>query len=408
VTRRLRALVLTTALATCAAAVPAQAPAAPPSLSAPSAILVQPQTGDVVYARGADRRRPIASTTKLMTALLALEQRKLSSHMTAVGYAGAPAESVVGLSAGERMTTADLLRALLLASANDAAATIAVNVGGTTRNFVREMNRRARRAGLTRTHYANPIGLDDPRNESTARDLAKLALLVRRSAFARSVMDRRGAVLHSGAHVRVIANRNTLIGAVPWMNGVKTGHTSSAGWCLVGAARRNGVELISVVLGTPSEAARNADTLALLRWGFTRYRRVTAATPASTVAQVPVRDQHRRVAVVPARSVRVVVRRGERPRLRPTGLPPQIEGPAARGTRVGVLVVTLRRRVVDRVPLVTAAAVARASLWQRTSDLRPPLAALLVVGLVVGGAASLSAGRRRSRRRGRQTRSETA
>ena len=86
----------------------------------------------------------------------------------------------------------------------------------------------------------------------------------------------------------------------------------------------------------------------------------------------------------------------------------KIEGPAARGTRVGVLVVTLRRRVVDRVPLVTAAAVARASLWQRTSDLRPPLAALLVVGLVVGGAASLSAGRRRSRRRGRQTRSETA
>ena len=407
-TRRLRALVLTTALATCAAAVPAQAPAAPPSLSAPSAILVQPQTGDVVYARGADRRRPIASTTKLMTALLALEQRKLSSHMTAVGYAGAPAESVVGLSAGERMTTADLLRALLLASANDAAATIAVNVGGTTRNFVREMNRRARRAGLTRTHYANPIGLDDPRNESTARDLAKLALLVRRSAFARSVMDRRGAVLHSGAHVRVIANRNTLIGAVPWMNGVKTGHTSSAGWCLVGAARRNGVELISVVLGTPSEAARNADTLALLRWGFKRYSRVTAATPRSAVAHVPVRDQGRHVAVVPARTVRVVVRRGERPTLRPTGLPKQLEGPVARGTRVGSLLVTRRGRVVDRVPLVTGAAVARASLWQRTSNLRPPLAALLVLGLVVGGAASLSAGRRRSRRRGRQTRSETA
>jgi len=409
VTRRRRALVLTAALAVCAAAAPAQAPAAPPpALSAPSAILVQPQTGDVVYARAADRRRPIASTTKLMTALLALEQRKLSSRMTTVGYAGAPAESVVGLSAGERMTTADLLRALLLASANDAAATIAVNVGGTTKNFVREMNRRARRAGLTRTHYANPIGLDDPRNESTARDLAKLALLVRRSAFARSVMDRRGAVLHSGAHVRVIANRNTLVGAVPWVNGVKTGHTSTAGYCLVGAGRRNGVELISVVLGTPSEAARNADTLALLRWGFTRYSRVTAATPASTVAQVPVQDQDRHVAVVPARTVRVVVRRGERPRLRPTGLPSQIEGPAARGTRVGVLLVTLRGRVVERVPLVTAAAVARASLWQRTSDLRPPLGVLLVLALVVGGVASLSAGRRRSRRRGRQTRSETA
>ena len=165
---------------------------------------------------------------------------------------------------------------------------------------------------------------------------------------------------------------------------------------------------MSVVLGTPSEAARNADTLALLRWGFTRYTRVTAATPRSTVAEIPVRDQDRQVAVAPARSVRVVARRGERPRLRPTGLPKQIEGPAARGTRVGELLVTLRGRVVDRVPLVTATAVARASLWQRTSDLRGPLAAVLLLVLVVGGAASLSAGRRRSRRRGRQTRSETA
>ena len=222
-------------------------------------------------------------------------------------------------------------------------------------------------------------------------------------------MNRPSAVLHSGSHVRFIANRNTLIGAVGWMNGVKTGHTSSAGYCLVGAGRRNGVELVSVVLGTPSEAARNADTLALLRWGFTRYARVTAATPRTAVAQIPVRDQDRHVAVVPARTVRVVVRRGERPTLRPTGLPKQLEGPVdARDPRGGA---------ADHASAVASwtacrwsrgAAVARASLWQRTRDLRPPLAALLVLGLVVGGAASLSAGRRRSRRRGRQTRSETA
>ena len=403
---------LATALAVVAAALGASAaPAAavpPPAISAPAAILVQPQTGDVVDARNADRRRAIASTTKLMTALLALERRRLSDRMTAVGYAGAPAESVVGLTAGERLTTADLLRALLLASANDAAATIAVNVGGTTRRFVRLMNDRARRAGLTRTHYANPIGLDDPRNVSTARDLAKLALLVRRSAFASRVMDRPSAVLRSGSRVRVIANRNTLVAAVPWVNGVKTGHTSTAGWCLVASARRGGVELVSVVLGAPSEAARNADTLALLRWGFTRYRRVTVATPATVVARLTVRDQDRTVAVVPARTVRVVVPRGQRPRLRATGLPPDIEGPAARGTPVGRLVVSLRGRVVDRVPLVTGAAIARASLWQRTAGLRGPLAGVLILAVAAVGAASLIAGRRRSRDRGARRRSETA
>ena len=407
-TRRGRALLAALILAACLAAPAAAAVAAPPPISAPSAILVQPQTGDVVYARGADRQRQIASTTKLMTALLALERRKLSDRMTAVGYSGAPAESVVGLTAGERLTTADLLRALLLASANDAAATIAVNVGGTTRNFVRLMNQRARRAGLTHTHYANPVGLDDPRNVSTARDLAKLALLVRRNAFATSVMDRRMAVMRTGSRVRVVANRNTLVGAVPWMNGVKTGHTSTAGYCLVGSARRGGVQLISVVLGTPSEAARNADTLALMRWGFSRYARVTAVTAGKTFTRVAVRDQDKRVAVVPARSARVVMRRGEHAQLRSTGLPTDVEGPVARGTRVGELIVSRRGRVVDRVPLVTAAAVARASLWQRTSDFHFPLAGLLLAGLVVVGAASLSAGRRRSRRRGSQTRSETA
>ncbi len=406
---RLRAALAVAALAApVLGAGPSPATAAtPPALSAPSSILVQPQTGDVVTSRGADRRRPIASITKLMTALLALERRRLSDRMTTVGYAAAPAESVAGFGAGERVTNADLVRALLVASGNDAAATIAVNVGGSTRGFVRLMNQRARRAGLTRTSFDDPIGLSAG-NASTARDLAKLALLVRRNAFARAVMNRPTVVIRSGDRVRVLANRNTLVGAVSWVSGVKTGHTQSAGWCLVGSGSRNGVELVSVVLGTPSEAARNADTLALLRWGFTRYRRVTAASPATTVARVPVTDQDRRAAIVPERTVRVVVRRGERPRLKATGLPAELEGPVARGTRVGELLVTRRGRTVARVPLVTAAAVARASLWQRTGDLHAPIAGVLLLGAALAGAASLTAGRRRSRRRGGRARSETA
>jgi D-alanyl-D-alanine carboxypeptidase (penicillin-binding protein 5/6) len=384
------------------AAAPAAASA--PVVSAPSAILVQPQTGDVVHARAPDRRRPIASATKLMTVLITLERRRLSDVMTAVPYSAAPAESVVGFRAGERVTTADLVRALLVASGNDAAATVARDVGGSTRGFVRLMNQRARRAGLTRTRFTDPIGLGAS-NVSTARDLARLALLVRRSRFASAVMDRPRVVLRSGARTRVLANRNTLVAAVPWVDGVKTGHTLSAGWCLVGSAGRGGVELVSVVLGAPSEAARNADTLALLRWGLSRYSRVAAATPKRPVARLPVRDQELRVAVVPARTVRVVVERGERPALRPTGLPEELEGPLAQGTRVGTLVVSRRGREVARAPLVTATALERASLWQRTSELHGPLAVVFAALLVT--AASLSAARRRSRRGG-PARSETA
>lgn len=393
-------------LALCAAALTGTpAAAAAPVVTAPSAILVQPQTGDVVHARAAARRRPIASATKLMTVLLALERRRLSDVMTTVPYAGAPAESVAGFRAGERVTTADLVRALLVASGNDAAATVARDIGGSTRGFVRLMNERARRAGLTRTRFVDPIGIGAG-NVSTAGDLAKLALLVRRSAFASAVMDRPRVVLRSGARVRVLSNRNTLVAAVPWVDGVKTGHTLSAGWCLVGSGSRGGVELISVVLGAPSEAARNADTLALLRWGLARYTRVEAASPRRTVARLPVRDQELRAAVVPARTVRVVVRRGEKPTVRTTGLPAELEGPLARGTRVGTLVVSRRGREVARAPLVTATALERASLWQRTSDLHAPLAVALVVALA--GAASLSAVRRRSRRGGGPARSETA
>jgi len=393
-------------LALCAAAlVGPPAAAAAPAVAAPSAILVQPQTGDVVHARAADQRRPIASATKLMTVLLALERRRLSDRMTTVPYTAAPAESVAGFRAGERVTTADLVRALLVASGNDAAATVARDVGGGARGFVRLMNERARRAGLARTSFVDPIGLGAG-NTSTARDLAKLALLVRRNRFASAVMDRPRVVLRSGARTRVLSNRNTLVAAVPWVDGVKTGHTLLAGWCLVGSGSRGGVELVSVVLGAPSEAARNADTLALLRWGFDRYARVKAASSARPVARLPVRDQDLRAAIVPARTVRVVVRRGERPALRTMGLPAELEGPLPRGTRVGTLVVSRRGREVARVPLVTATRLEKASLWQRTSDLHVPLAVVLVT--LAAGAASLSAVRRRSRRGGAPARSETA
>lgn len=389
---------------------------AAPSVSAPAAVVIQPATGDVVYQRRATQRRSIASTTKLMTALLALERRPLSQKITAAAYRAAPAESVAGLRAGERLTTADLLRALLLASANDAAATIAADIGGSQAGFVRLMNARARSAGLTSTRFANPVGLDDRLNYSSATDLAKLALLVRANPFARALVDRPSALMRSGARPRVVNNRNTLIGSVSWMNGVKTGHTRRAGYVLVGSASRDGVELVSVVMGTSSEGARNTDTLRLMDYGFSRYERVAPqlgvrggrVAAGRAVAVLPVKhagDEHK-VRVVPGRDVRVVVRRGEPAVATATGLPRELEGPLAARTRVGTLLVRRRGKVIDRVPLVTARSIARAS-WVARNGSVVRLAVLLAgAGLA---AASLNRGRRRRRERsGRRPRSETA
>src|SRR4051794_38774594 len=304
-----------TALVAAFAAVAAAAPgaAAPPATSARTAFLVQPDTRDVIYARAPGRQRPMASTAKLMTALLTLEHKKLTDTVTAPAYSPAAAESVVGLRAGERMTVADLLRALLLPSANDAAAALAVDVAGSKPAFVAMMNRRARQLGLRATHYANPIGLDAPGNYSSARDLVELALVLRRNAFFRATVDQPRAVLHSGSRRRVVVNRNDLVGRVPFVNGVKSGHTLGAGYVLVGSARRNGVGVLSAVMGEPSLGTRDADTLALLRYGLSRYRLVTAIAPRARLAKVAISDQgDARAALVAARPARVVARRGER------------------------------------------------------------------------------------------------
>ena len=255
------------------AAQPAAAQSTPTRLTAKTGILVEPSSGEVLWQRAADRRRSIASTTKLMTALLVLEHSKLSDVVPAADYRALPVESKINLRPGERMTVADLMRALLVYSANDAAATLAQHVAGSRPAFVRLMNKRARELKLTGTHYANPVGLDDVANYSTARDLVKLTERLWRFKFFRRTVNRESIKLKSGDHPRSYDNRNTLVRRYRWVDGVKTGHTGQAGYVLVGAGRRNGVQLFSAVLGTPSEAARDADTLALLRYGFTLYER---------------------------------------------------------------------------------------------------------------------------------------
>ena len=209
------------------AATPAQA--APPKVGAKSAIVVDAATGEQLYARSPDTERSIASTTKLMTALLTLERAKPRDVFTAPAYGGSAVESMIGLRKGERMTVGDLTRALMLASANDAAATLAEEISGSRTEFVEDMNSRARQLGLTETSYANPIGLDDPDNYSSASDLAALARrLLLNERFAR-IVDLPSATLKSGSRRRSILNRNLLVRRHPFVDGVKTGHTARRG-----------------------------------------------------------------------------------------------------------------------------------------------------------------------------------
>jgi serine-type D-Ala-D-Ala carboxypeptidase (penicillin-binding protein 5/6) len=384
--RRLLAAAAVLAAALSMAAAPAWAGPAPPRVpGAEAAIVVDALDGTVMFAKRPNQERSIASTTKLMTALLALEEADPDEVFTAPAYNAMPAESRINLREGERMTVQDLLEALLLESANDAAVDLAENIAGSREAFVDQMNERAEELGLEHTSYANPIGLDQDGNYSSARDLAALArTLLRNERFAR-IVDMPSATLESGSHQRVVQNRNDLVGTYPWVDGVKTGYTLNAGNVLVGAAvRGRRARVVSVVLGEPTEAARDADTLTLLRWGLARFSRVKVVDSERVLARADIEYWDETARLVPRRDVSLTVRDGQKLRRRVTA-PDRLEGPLNAGERVGSVTVVVDGRPVRRVALVTAADVPGAgTLRVVVSELGVPLIVLIAVALLVG------------------------
>jgi serine-type D-Ala-D-Ala carboxypeptidase (penicillin-binding protein 5/6) len=390
-------------LALALAAPGARAATPPAGLDRPAAaIIADASDGHVLASKHPDERRAIASTTKLMTALLTLERARPAEVFTAPAYNALPGESRINLRRGERMTVHDLLNALLLPSANDAAVTLARGIGGSVPRFVAEMNGRATRLGLTETHYANPIGLDSPGNYSSARDLSGLAAyLMRDRRFAR-IVARPSALLRSGDRRRLVRNRNDLVARYPWVDGVKTGYTPVAGNVLVAAARgAGGAAVISVVMGERTEAARDSDSLALLRFGLSRFRLVRALDRRRPVARPKVRYRSERAELVPAHGLTVALRRGQRLRRRGDA-PDRVKGPLAAGTRVGWVTVLRDGRPVARVPLVTARAVPGAgTLRVLASVLRVPLTLAVALGILVAVVLTARRSRLPGARRGR-------
>jgi serine-type D-Ala-D-Ala carboxypeptidase (penicillin-binding protein 5/6) len=379
----------------------------PPEISAPSAVVIEARTGDVLYERAADKRRAIASTTKLMTALLTMERAKLGDKVTASSYVAAPIESKLSLRPGERLSVADLLRGLMLESANDAAMTLAEHVSGSRAAFVRLMNRRARQLKLENTHFENPIGLDAPGNYSSAHDLARLAIELRKHSFVRKIANRTSATLSTGYRPRSIRNRNTLLERDTYVNGLKTGHTSTAGYVLVGTRTRNRVTLVSVVLGTPSLAARDQDSLALLRWGENKFERVHPVTIGTVVDTAQI--QYRRgatVNLVTGGSVTRVVRRDAKITVNDVNVPTTVTGPVARGQKFGYREVMADGERIAAVPIVAQAYVPGADLPQRTKDWFTRPFSLLLAVAVLGGTVLVGRRLRRGPPRSRPPRSE--
>lgn len=388
------------AAAPAASAAPGTATPQPPALGVRAAILVAENTGQRLYGVNADAQLPVASTTKLMTALVTLERAPMTETFPYPGTYFSPDASQIGLARGERMSVQDLLVAMLLPSADDAAQDLAYNIGGgSVARFVAMMNARAAQLGLTHTHYATPIGFDTAGNYSSAADLVKLAayLLERYPLFAH-IVAQTGAVLHSGNQVRTVVSRDGLVGRVPWVYGVKTGHTNGAGYVLVAAARKGGLTLLSAVLGTASESARDQNTLALLNWGYANFRLTEPVVGGSVLARPTVADQPgKHATVVAARTLSDVVARSSHVQVN-VRVPHQLSGPLERNAVVGRAIELDDGKQVNSVPLVLARAVPGVSAL--TLAARFVTQPITLVGLVMllGGTAVLIVRRRLSRR----------
>jgi serine-type D-Ala-D-Ala carboxypeptidase (penicillin-binding protein 5/6) len=354
---KLRLLVVAAALA-----LGAPAAASAPAPEARAFLVQDARTGAILLERNDRERVPIASITKLMTVLLTMERAKLDDVVTVSPAAAAVGESSINLAPGERMTVRDLLEGALIQSANDAADALAAYVGGgSISRFVELMNERARQLGLTDTHFVRPDGLDAPGHVSSARDVTRLARIVMRIPFVRETVRERVATISGG---RTLHTWNDLLSTDPGVVGVKTGHTSQAGWSQVAALRGPYGLVYATILGSPSRTQRNADLAQLLAWGADRFRAVAAVRRGRVYAWAAAPYGRKPVALVaPARIVRIV--RLGRMLTERVVAPRTVSLPVAPGERLGEVRVYAGRRLVARSPLVARAAVARPGLGGR-------------------------------------------
>lgn len=317
------------------------------SFSAESAVLIDGNSKEILFEKNANEKMPMASTTKIMTAIVTLENASLSHTFTvderAVGTEGSSAY----LQKGDRLTVESALYALLLQSANDAANALAFEVSGSIEDFATLMNEKAKELGLSDTSFKNPSGLSEEGHCTTARELAVLSAYCLENEDFYKIVSTKTATVKIGENDRTFVNHNKLLSLYEGAVGVKTGFTKESGRCLVGAAERNGIRLISVTLNASSDWN---DHKSMLDYGFSLYREYKLYNEDSFIIELPVAGKSSYISVSPKgeysvflpkdKKISVVI---EAPRL--------ITAPVKKGQKLGDAVFVCDGREMHRTPL---------------------------------------------------------
>lgn len=333
----------------------------PFSLSSPSVILTEASTGRVIFEKNADERRPVASVTKVMTILLTLEaidsgRVGLNDSVPVSARASGMGGSQVFLEAGRSYKLRDLLKSTIVASANDAAVALAEYLEGAEEAFVRRMNERAAQLGLADTHYVNCTGLPAQGHYTTARDVARLSACLDAHPlyyeFSTIWMDE---ITHKGGRVTQLTNTNRLVRFYDGCDGYKTGSTNEARYCISATAKKNGMRLIAVVLGTSAGQTRFDEARAMLDYGFSGYQLFTPVSEGDSLGMtVPVRLGGRdAVCAVSGGTCALLLRKGDQGQISlEAALAERVSAPVRKGDVLGEIRVRQGNEVVQVIPAV--------------------------------------------------------
>jgi D-alanyl-D-alanine carboxypeptidase (penicillin-binding protein 5/6) len=336
--------------------------AAPPIVDARAYEVVNATNGTVLASSHADAELPIASITKLMTVIVALQHLQTYDEVRVTAQAAHVGESRIPLRAGQTVSVHDLLEGALIQSANDAADALAAGAsGGDIPRFVEWMNEEAQTLGLDHTHFVRPDGLDAPGHVSTAHDVGVLAQAAMRLPVVREVVRKRTDTIENG-RIR-LHTWNDLLGVFPGLVGVKTGHTDAAGWCEVAAVKRPGYTIYAVILGSPTRSQRNSDLDRLLAWGVARYR-MLSLVGRGPVAQVGLPYGRPALALVASRPFVRLVRTG-RTIVERVVAPSAVKLPVRRGQALGRIEIWAGKRLLGSRPLVASRTVPRPGVGGR-------------------------------------------
>ena len=349
-----------------------------PALPAKAWLIMDSDSGEVLASANADEALPPASLTKMMTSFLVeqalrsgkLKQTDLVSVSENAWCRGSSTESCMYLPLNSQATVIDILRGIIVQSGNDASKAIAEHMAGSEEGFAKLMNAEAQRLGMKNTHFVNPTGLPDPQHKSSANDLAILArAIIRDSKDYYPIYAERDFKFNGIKQ----GNRNALLYTDPTVDGLKTGHTQDAGYCLVTSSKRNDMRLITVILNTESAQARADQTRTLLGWGFSSFEKATPIQADAVVTKAKVSfGKADTVDAGLAAPWNLTVPRGQKVETA-VELSPGLEAPVAKGAVVGKVVATSNGKSLGEAPLVAQADVERAGFlmrgWQHIAKL---------------------------------------